>query len=122
MTRLRVEPSLTQGDNWVIPSDWEERPISSFVEDMEKGYPPKRRRGTGDYPYLSVGYLRSEEDPIAFCSPEDGLPAQEGDILLLWDGANAGEVLRGMKGAIGSTMRKLKLKHNSDGHFLYAAL
>lgn len=123
MKRLRRQTDFVQGETWVIPHDWEERPVSRFVLDMEKGFPPSRRLTAGNYPYLSVGYLRGDEEPSVFCPPDEGVRVDENDVLLIWDGAaNAGEVLRGKKGALGSTLMKLKLNDASDNQFLYAIL
>lgn len=57
--------------------------------------------------YIQIEDLRSdhnlkyclEEDNQVLCSPED--------ILIAWDGANAGTIGYGLSGAIGSTIAKL---------------
>ena len=70
---------------------------------------------TSDVPYLSMEYLRGDENARYFVSPDCLLLAEASDILLLWDGSNAGEFLKAKCGAISSTMalvRPFKLANN----------
>lgn len=43
---------------------------------------------------------------------EKGVLSEANDVLIAWDGANAGKVGIGLKGAIGSTIAKLRLTNN----------
>ena len=70
---------------------------------------------TSDVPYLSMEYLRGDEKARYFVSPDNLLLAGASDILLLWDGSNAGEFLKAKCGASSSTMalvRPFKLANN----------
>ena len=46
----------------------------------------------------------------------------DGDVVILWDGSNAGEILRAREGVLASTM--MAVRHNSDCNagYLYYAL
>ena len=69
-------------------------------------------------PYLSLGYLRDECSAEMVATDPNLFLADEGEILLLWDGANAGEFFRSKHGAIGSTIAKI-VPIGIDADFLY---
>jgi len=52
-------------------------------------------------------------DPILVCAEAD-------DILLLWDGSNAGEFLRAKRGVVSSTMARLQPLHVDPDFLFYA--
>ena len=55
-------------------------------------------------PYLTMEYLRGESGEPTLVPLDDKLVvADDGSILLLWDGANAGEFLRAKRGVVSST-------------------
>lgn len=61
------------------------------------------------------GYLRYTND--------DGVIVEENDVLIAWDGANAGKVGVGFSGVIGSTLARLRLLDNSiDANYLFRYL
>lgn len=59
-------------------------------------------------PVLSVPYLRGQDETVKEVSFEtaqkSGLVIEEGDILLITAGANAGEILSGKKGMLGGSL------------------
>ena len=124
MLRFKWETEFKEAESGSMAKDWEERPIRSLVKSMVKGKTPKRgSQGTYEYPYLSVGYLRGEREPEEFCSREAGVMVNNDDLLIIWDGAtNAGEILRGKKGILGSTLTRLELTDDCDPDFIYSAL
>ena len=66
-------------------------------------------------------YLRGEKDEPEFvASRSDLVCANSNNILLLWDGANAGEFLRAKKGVVSSTIAKV-VPYDIDADFLYWA-
>jgi len=74
-----------------------------------------------DVPYLSMEYLRGEVAASSYMAvtPELIL-AQDGDILLLWDGSNAGEFIRSKRGAVSSTIAQIIPRDNViDRDFLF---
>jgi len=66
--------------------------------------------------YLTPEYLRKNKCDVAFCKKEETLLANE-DIIILWDGSNAGEVFWAEKGAVASTMAKIDI--NSSDYPIY---
>ena len=72
-------------------------------------------------PYLTTEYLRGESDePELVEIGKELVYADEGDTLLLWDGANAGEFFRAKQGAVSSTVAKI-VPHKVDAGFLHWA-
>ncbi len=92
-----------------------------YLADVRKGrLPYTAESSSGDaLPYLSMEYLRGQTDEPSFAAArEDSVVAEDGDSLLLWDGANAGEFLRARRGVVSSTAA-LVSPREVDGEFLY---
>lgn len=73
--------------------------------------------------YLTPEYLRGNSVPNFVSDFSDKIEVKDGDLLLLWDGSNAGEFFVGKSGVLSSTMVKLlfdKEEHNSK--FLFYQL
>lgn len=93
---------------------------------LKKGKTPSLLLEKGDgIPYCTAKYLRSGE--IESIVPNELVSKltliDESDILVLWDGSNAGEMLLGKKGILASTMCKLDiLDKNFKKEFIYAFL
>ncbi|MGC8580645.1 MAG: restriction endonuclease subunit S, partial [bacterium] len=78
---------------------------------------------TGYIPYLSAEYLRTNTPQIFVYPDENNIIINEGDLILIWDGSNAGEFFYAKKGVLSSTMAKLELKNNNvDKKFLFYLL
>ena len=61
------------------------------------------------HPYLSMEYLREKNDNTIYV--EEGgtnILVDENEVLVLWDGANAGEIMLSKRGYLSSTMAILK--------------
>lgn len=54
-------------------------------------------------PYLSMEYIRGEDEARNFVPSKGMLLALDADVILLWDGSNAGEFFKAKFGAISST-------------------
>lgn len=68
----------------------------------------------GRLPYLTTDYIRngiSQFVDVSSSVDENNL-AGNSDILLLWDGSNAGETFLGYRGVVASTMAKIKIVAN----------
>ena len=86
------------------------------IVSLKKGKKPNTLNETGEgLPYCTAKYLRTNE--IESVVPESTISKafviDDTDIIILWDGSNAGEMLRGKKGVLASTMCKLVLKDKS---------
>ncbi|MCM8772640.1 MAG: restriction endonuclease subunit S [Candidatus Omnitrophica bacterium] len=103
-----------------IPRDWEVRELRTLVIDIIKGRTP--RKIYGNVPYLSAKYLRGEEEPEGYYEENAGILADKSDIIILWDGSNAGEIFKGEKGLLASTMCKFVFEKNIEKNFLYFGL
>lgn len=73
--------------------------------------------------YIQIEDLRGDANLKWAREDQDVVACNEKDVLLAWDGANAGEFGYGLKGAVGSTLAKLSPLNGSThtpyvGHFL----
>lgn len=105
-----------------IPKHWEMRRVK-YVLDYKKGKNPKN---FSDIPneniYLTMEFLRKKHKKILYIENTlDLVRVSEGDILLLWDGANAGEFISAQNGYLASTMAVIKfngIEKDYAKHFL----
>ncbi|MFA5176375.1 MAG: restriction endonuclease subunit S [Candidatus Nanoarchaeia archaeon] len=104
---------LLEGKKWKVVK------LGEIVE-FAKGKKPQLMidEQKEDYlPYLSTDYLR-ENLGTKYVSPsEDVVLVKNGEIILLWDGSNAGEFFEGKEGVLSTTMVKFDLK--TDIHQKY---
>ncbi|MDE6121178.1 MAG: restriction endonuclease subunit S, partial [Muribaculaceae bacterium] len=108
---------------WVsaIPSHWEEKRLR-FICDYQKGKNPDVlcfEPEDGMLPYLSMEYIRETSEVIQYARPSDSsITCKNGDIILLWDGSNAGEFLKSKSGILCSTCAVIFSK-GADHNFLW---
>jgi len=121
MLQLRWETKFKEMENgYEIPYDWEEKTIDQVIVSLEKGKTPKNIKGK--YPYFSAKFLRGEENIIGKFGQEAGVFVKEDDIVILWDGANSGEVFKGKSGVLASTMCRVEFDDSFNKGFLYLVL
>lgn len=120
-------PLKDSGVDWIgmIPEHWEVRRMKDVISFTKGKTPTELTMECNGLPYLNMDYLRSREGKVTFY-PEhtEGLFAiDENEILVLWDGANAGEFILSKKGYLGSTMALLSVNGLlMDKRYLYALL
>ena len=107
------------GVEWLgeVPEHWEVKRVK-YVLQYQKGKNPRSisLEEKGNI-YLSMDFLRGKEDRVQYIDNKKGLiEVCEGDILLLWDGANAGEFIKAKKGILSSTMAVVNIR-NVDFNF-----
>jgi len=86
-----------------------------------KGRPPKVKEGSSLLPYLNPDYIRTGAIPEFYPLQSGVVLVEDNDLILLWDGSNAGEFFRGKKGILGSTMVKFnKLDGVKEDYFYYS--
>jgi type I restriction enzyme S subunit len=96
------------GVEWIgdIPVNWNLLKLKHEYK-IQKGRIPKtinEKEEKGLVPYLSMDVLRGSET-LSYVSKEDGVFVKEGQILILWDGSNSGEIIKVVKeGIMSSTM------------------
>ena len=94
---------------------WEQHKLGEIIKTELKGKAKAEMFGS-DSVYLDANYLNGGEKSYVN-SPSD---VEEDDVLILWDGSQAGTVYHGFKGALGSTLKAYKPKYS--GGFLYQQL
>ncbi|MDD4390516.1 MAG: restriction endonuclease subunit S, partial [Eubacteriales bacterium] len=94
---------------------WEQRKLKEAIESELKGKAKAEMSGD-ESEYLDANYLNGGE-VFYVNSPRD---VEEDDVIILWDGSQAGTVYYGFKGALGSTLKAYKPKES--GSFLYQFL
>ena len=68
-------------------------------------------------PYLLIDTLRGDP-PKYFTEDEKYTEANENDILMVFDGANSGLTGTGLKGAVGSTIARLRFDNSVISRYL----
>ena len=104
-------------------NNWESVKLRYFLS-LDKGSKPDELSSipNGNLPYLTMDYLRGRLNQTAQYPVEtkDLVLVHENDILVLWDGANAGEIVLAKEGYLSSTMAKIDYDNNKfDGEYLY---
>lgn len=117
-------PMKNSGVEWLgdVPVHWDIERLK-FIASVNKGKMPKElvSENFDDFPtYLSMDYLRNG---IAthFVVDRTVPVIDENEILLLWDGANAGEFIKSKKGVISSTIALIKFQDRIYKNFAWYA-
>ena len=127
MTAPGEDRAVAAGDGGVrscrkIPPGWSEKRFKYLAQTVKGHIPPSTKGDSPDTrtaPYLSMEYLRGEiEKPVFVKADQDSLYAEDGDVLLLWDGANAGEFCIAKAGIVSSTVAKI-MPIGVDDRFLF---
>ena len=107
-----------------IPKDWQVKKLK-YLFDFKKGRNPKETvLDNKNLPiYLAMDYLRGKPKTIFYVKDvENCLTVNENDVLLLWDGSNAGEFIKAKNGILSSTMAVLRPKLAVDEKFTWFLL
>ncbi len=110
------------GVEWLgdVPEHWNLKRFK-FVANTQKGKLPKTivSDNAGIFPpYLTMDYLRTGHSEN-FVDDKSLLPINEGEVLLLWDGANAGEFIKSRYGVISSTVAHIKFAEKLNQPFCW---
>lgn len=74
-------------------------------------------------PYLSASYFRTNKpDYYASVNDKNCVLVDKDEVVLIWDGSNAGDVFCGLQGALSSTMVKFNKSEKCLSNFLYYLL
>jgi type I restriction enzyme S subunit len=85
-------------DGWV---EYKFKDVATAV----KGKLPKSKNEDGiGIPYLTASYLRSSKPDYWIQNLDGTVTAEDGDCLILWDGAGAGDLFSAHRGVVSSTM------------------
>lgn len=99
-------------------------PLSSFIS-YRKGKPARKTFAqNGRYlPILTPEYLRNNGGNKMAVVTDNLVLVDDGELILLWDGSNAGEFFRAKQGILASTMVALDFNANEFGaDYLYYSL
>jgi type I restriction enzyme S subunit len=101
----------------------EAKELRDFVSYV-KGKPPAQQTyfGTGAELYLTPEYLRGRGTAESVKASGNAVRISDGDTVVLWDGSNAGEIFRGRKGVLASTMSWIMQDDSFDRDYFYFAL
>ena len=85
-------------DGWI---EYKFKDVATAV----KGKLPKNKNEDGiGIPYLTANFLRSSKPDFWIENIEGAVTAEDGDCLILWDGAGAGDLFSAHRGVVSSTM------------------
>jgi type I restriction enzyme S subunit len=99
-------------------------PLLKDVVVFEKGKPPAQQPyfGPDSETYLTPEYLRNGAGSEPIKASSNAVRVSDGDTIVLWDGSNAGEVLRARAGVLSSTMTRLRHRDTFDREYFFYAL
>ncbi|MEG2309693.1 restriction endonuclease subunit S [Chryseobacterium sp.] len=117
----QYEKYKDSGVDWIgkIPEGWEIVKYK-FLSKIKKGKMPNKivSINSGNlFPYMSMEYLRGGEES-QWVQDKFVEFVNEQEILLLWDGSNAGEFIKSRKGIISSTVAHVQYR-NIDKNFAW---
>jgi type I restriction enzyme S subunit len=122
MNKLPKYPAYKPSEvEWLgdIPEHWEVKRFK-FIADTQKGKLPQKIVTLNDSnlpPYMSMEYLRGGEENQWVLDKNAKIIEKE-EILLLWDGSNAGEFIKSRNGVISSTVAQISFK-NIEKYFAW---
>lgn len=89
------------------PQGWRSVRYKYLATTSKGRLPPTEDQGStaseSQVAYLSMEYLRGDSEATIFVDPKGLVVARDNDVLVLWDGSNAGEFLRAKSGVVSST-------------------
>lgn len=85
--------------------------LSEFVYLKKGKKQTETEKQENNFRYIQIDDLRNDNN-LKYTSDEKIVLVHENDILIAWDGANAGTVGYGLKGAIGSTICAIKINED----------
>lgn len=113
------------GIQWIglVPNHWKAYPLKWHIQ-LRKGTKPEELSEEGIEPYVTMDFLRSRENKaVQYPVNTEGLEhIDDNDVLVLWDGANAGEIVRGKKGYLASTMAAFTFGKIFSREYMYLYL
>lgn len=123
-----LNPNVKMKDSGIegigeMPDHWEVKRMKDCIK-LTKGNTPKELSFEAtNLPYLTMDYLRNRVGKeVMYPTETDGLlEVNANEILVLWDGANAGEFILSKEGYLGSTMALIQSdkKIISKSYLLY---
>lgn len=94
-----------------MPAGWRTVPFTEICE-FQKGKTPDQispEKNEGLLPYVSVEFLEGVDTGYVQ-KKRNSIVCENGDVLMLMDGARSGLVFRGKKGVVGSTFARIAVE------------
>ncbi|MDD2996755.1 MAG: restriction endonuclease subunit S [Paludibacter sp.] len=115
-------PLKDSGIEWIgmIPEHWEVKRFKSIANTIKgRNLELSDTYFENSLPNLSLEYLRNESVTFdTYCYTPDKIQrVTTNDMIIIWDGAGVGEILKGKNGFLSSTIAKIvvdKKKYNSN--------
>ena len=103
------------GVEWIgeIPEDWEALRLKYNYSTTKAKLPKQFFEDKSLTPYLSMDYIRDSENTEPVYA-KDGDYCSEDDILVLWDGSNAGEIIFDHPSGFAPSTTAILKKHSSS--------
>jgi len=95
------------------------RPLADFCS-FSKGKTPKKDGGGLSLPYLTIDALTGGD--VSQVSATGMVVADDGDVLMVMDGAASGTVFYGRQGVVGSTFARVEVSDTGLRDVIYQAL
>ena len=95
--------------------DWERKMLGEVLEIERKGKAQFQQLNAGNVPYLDADFLNGGEKFLTDAVPD----VNADDVLIIWDGSNAGKVYTGFNGVLGSTLKMYRTNSACSSMFLY---
>ena len=111
------------GVEWLgdIPKSWL-LTRHKYVASFQKGKNPEillDDHEEGAIKYLSMDYLRGNADALYALPMKNSYVSKQGQVLIIWDGSNAGEFVNGQEGIVSSTMAASEFLANINHKFYW---
>ncbi|OFM97594.1 hypothetical protein HMPREF2633_08350 [Neisseria sp. HMSC072C05] len=98
--------------------EWERKSLRDVLEIERKGKAQYQKLQAGNVPYLDAEFLNGGVKILTDAVPD----VDVNDILIIWDGSNAGKVYTGFNGVLGSTLKSYRTNADCSSIFLYQEL
>ncbi|QCX32594.1 hypothetical protein FDN13_02160 [Caloramator sp. E03] len=119
LTKGIVHKEFKKTEIGVIPKEWEVKKLGELAE-IYKGKKPKRM-----FKYIQEDvkrYITMEDTEVYYTDDKTCVECSKDDVIILWDGSQAGIVLTELEGYIASTMALLKFinkERNVNKYYYY---
>lgn len=102
--------------------NWKKMDISPKISFI-KGKAPKtliNNPEPGYLLYLTPELLRGNSPSVEYCSEKESVSVNNNEVIILWDGSNAGEIFKAKTGALASTMARINIQSLAiDSSYLF---
>ncbi|MBC5626605.1 restriction endonuclease subunit S [Clostridium sp. NSJ-49] len=98
--------------------EWEEKKLSEIIKAKKRGQSANYTENIGNV-LLSNDYLENNINKVYVTNNID---VKEENVLILWDGSQAGKVYTGFTGVLGSTFVSIEFYKNTNNIYVYQYL